>query len=128
MHSLQANYDFTVTVIHYPYLKTTSKIIPLNQYKFQILNQNKEARRQPGGEYTYEQQSKSIPPCFDSSKHDAHIEYYKKFTMSSDITKRKSEGEGTSMLKSTKRVQRSVECAKQLNTRNFSHVCWHCKH
>ena len=57
MHSLQANYDFTVTVIHYPYLKTTSKIIPLNQYKFQILNQNKEARRQPGGEYTYEQQS-----------------------------------------------------------------------
>ena len=89
MHSLQANYDFTVTGIHYPYLKTTSKIIPLNQYKFQILNQNKEARRQPGGEYTYEQQSKSIPPCFDSSKHDAHIEYYKKFTMSSDITKRR---------------------------------------
>ena len=62
MHSLQTNYNFTISVIHYPYLKTISKIIPLNQHKFQILNQNKEARRQLGGEYAYKQQSKSIPP------------------------------------------------------------------
>ena len=114
MHSLQTNYNFTISVIHYPYLKTISKIIPLNQHKFQILNQNKEARRQLGGEYAYEQQSKSIPPCFDSSKHDAHIECYKIFTMSSNKARRKSEGEGTSTLNKTKRVQRSVEIAKQL--------------
>ena len=113
MHSLQTNYNFTISVIHYPYLKTISKIIPLNQHKFQILNQNKEARRQLGGEYGYEQQSKSIPPCFDSSKHDAHIECYKIFMMSSNKARRKSEGEGTSTLNKTKRVQRSVECAKQ---------------
>ena len=34
MHSLQTNYNFTITVIHYDYLKTLSKIIPLNQHKF----------------------------------------------------------------------------------------------
>ena len=34
--------------------------------------------------------------------------------MSSNIAKRKSEGEGTSTLNNTKRVQRSVEGAKQL--------------
>ena len=82
MHSLQTNYNFTISVIHYPYLKTISKIIPLNQHKFQILNQSKEARRQLGEyeyentriwEYAHEQQSKSILPCFDSSKH-AYIE------------------------------------------------------
>ena len=55
MHSLQTNYDFTISVIHYPYLMTTSNIIPLNQHKFEILNQNNEARRQLGGEYAYEQ-------------------------------------------------------------------------
>ena len=33
--------------------------------------------------------------------------------MSSNIARRKSEGEGTSTLSKTKRVQRSVECAKQ---------------
>ena len=113
MHSLQTNYNFTISVFHCPNLKTTSKIIPLNQHKFQILNQNKEARRQLGGEYGYEQQSKSIPPCFDSSKHDAHIECYKQFTMSSKKARRKSEEEGTSTLNKTKRVQRSVECTKQ---------------
>ena len=46
MHSLQTNYNFTISVFHCPNLKTTSKIIPLNQRKFQILNQNKEARGQ----------------------------------------------------------------------------------
>ena len=45
LHSLKTNYDFTVSVTHYPHLKTTSKLIPLNQQKFQMLNQNKEARR-----------------------------------------------------------------------------------
>ena len=48
MHSLQTNYNFTISVIHYPYLKTISKIIPLNQHKLQILNQSKEARHQRG--------------------------------------------------------------------------------
>ena len=38
----------------------------------------------------------------------------KKLTMSSNITKRKFEGERTSMLSNTKRVQRSREVAKQL--------------
>ena len=114
MNSLHTNYNFTISVMHYPYLKTISKIIPLNQHKFQILNQNKEARRQLGGEYGYEQQSKSIPSCFDSSKHDAHIECYKQFTMSWNIAKRKSEKEGTSTLNNTKRVQRSLEGTKQL--------------
>ena len=86
MHSLQTNYNFTISVIHYPYLKTISKIIPLNQHKFQILNQSKETRRQLGEyeyentriwEYSHEQQSKFILQCFDSSKHDAYIECYK---------------------------------------------------
>ena len=64
-------------IIHYLHLKTTSKIIPLNQHKFQILNQNREARRKLGGENTHEQQSKSIPPSFDPSKHGAHTECHK---------------------------------------------------
>ena len=68
-------------VIHYPHLKTTSKIIPLNQHKFQILNQNKKARRQLGLENAHEQHGKSIPPSFDSSKHGAHTKCYKKFTI-----------------------------------------------
>ena len=50
---------------------------------------------------------KSIPPCFDSSKYDAHIVCYKKFTISSNIAKRKSEGEGKPTLNNTKRMQRS---------------------
>ena len=49
---------------------------------------------------------------FDSSKHDAHTECNKKFTMGSNIAKRKSEGEGTLMFNNTKRVQRSGEAAK----------------
>ena len=65
--SLPINSDFTISVIHYAYFKTTSKIIPLNHHKFQILNQDKEARGKLGGEYAYEQQSKSILPCFNSS-------------------------------------------------------------
>ena len=65
--------------------KSTSKIIPLNQHKFQILNESKEARRQLGEyeyentriwEYAHEQQSKFTLPCFDLSKHDAYIECY----------------------------------------------------
>ena len=100
--------------IHYQHLKTTSKIIPLNQHKFQILNQNREARRKLGGENTHEQQSKSIPPSFDSSKYGAHTECYKKFTMGLNIAKRKPEGEGTSMSNNAKRVRRSGESAKQL--------------
>ena len=55
-----------------------------------------------------------MPPCFDPSKHDGHIECYKQFTISSNIAKRKSEGEGISTLSNTRRVQRSVEGAKQL--------------
>ena len=39
--------------------------------------------------------------------------------MSSNIAKRKSEGEGTSTLNSTKRVQRSVECAKQFFRKEY---------
>ena len=103
MHYLQINHDFTISIIHNPYLKITSKILPL-----------KEARGKLGGQYAYEQQSKSIPLCFNSSKHDAHIERYKKFMMSSNIAKTKSEGEGTSTLNNTKRMQRSLEGAKQL--------------
>ena len=53
MQSLQTNYNFTISVIHYPYLKMISKIIPLNQQKLQILNQSKEARCQLR-EYEYE--------------------------------------------------------------------------
>ena len=41
-------------VIYHQYLKTTSKIIPLNQHKFQILNQNKEATQKLSGENTHE--------------------------------------------------------------------------
>ena len=110
--------------IHYQHLKTTSKIIPLNQHKFQILNQNREARRKLGGENTHEQQSKSIPPSFDSSKHGAHTECYKKFTMGLNIAKRKSEVERTSVSNNAKRVRRSGEGAKQL----FSKHCMICKH
>ena len=121
MRFLQTNYNFTISVIHSPYLKTVPKIIPLNQHKFQILSQSKEARHQLGEfeyenariwEYSNEQQSKFILPCFDSSKHDAYIECYKKVMMSSNIAKKKSEGEGTSMVNNTNRVQRSVEGAK----------------
>ena len=111
-------------IIHYLHLKTTLKIIPLNQHKFQILNQNREARRKLGGENTHEQQSKSIPPSFDSSKHGAHTECYKKFTMGLKIAKRKSEEEGTSLSTTTKRVRRSGEGAKQL----FPKHCMICKH
>ena len=111
-------------VIHYQHLKTTSKIIRLNQHKFQILNQNREARRKLGGENTHEQQSKSIPPSFDSSKHGAYAECYKKFTMCLNIAKRKSEGEGTSTSNNAKRVRRSGEGAKQL----FPKHCMICKH
>ena len=111
-------------IIHYEHLKTTSKIIPLNQHKFQILNQNREARRKLGGENTHEQQSKSIPPSFDSSKHGAHTECYKKFTMGLKIAKRKSEEEGTSLSNTAKRVRRSGEGAKQL----FPKHCMICKH
>ena len=42
------------------------------------------------------------------------IEYYKQFTMSSNIAKTKSEGIGTSTLNKFKRVQRSGEGVKQL--------------
>ena len=48
------------------------------------------------------------------SKHGAHTECYKKFTMSSNIVKRMSEGEGTSTLNNTKGVQRLGKGAKQL--------------
>ena len=96
MPSLQTNYKFTISVIHYPFLKTISKIIPLNQHKLQILNQSKEVRRQLGeyeyenariSEYAHEQQSKFIPR-FDSSKHDVNIECYKQFTMSAKTSGR----------------------------------------
>ena len=111
-------------VIHYQHLKTTSKIIPLNQHKFQILNQNREARRKLGGENTHEQQSKSIPPSFDSSKYGAHTECYKKFTMGLNIAKRKSEGKGTSMSNNARRVRRSGESAKRLFPKYYM-ICKH---
>ena len=111
-------------VIHYQHLKTTSKKIPLNQRKLQILNQNREDRRKLGGENPHEQQSKSIPPSFHSSTHGAHTECYKKFTMSLNIAKRKSEGEGTSTYNNAKRVRRSGEGAKQL----FPKQCMICKY
>ena len=121
MHSLQTNYNFTISVIHYPYLKTISKIIPLNQHKFQILNQSKEARHQLGEyeyentriwEYAHEQQSKFILPCFDSSKHDVYIECYKQFTMSLNIAKRKSGG------KEHQRWTTPRECKDQWKVQN----------
>ena len=122
---LQTNYDFTIChSIHYQHLRTTSKIIPLNQHKFQILNQNKEARHKVGREKAHEQKCKSIPPSFDSSKHGAHTEYYKKFTMGLNIAKRKSEGRGTSTSNNAKRVRRSGEGAKQL----FPRQCMICKY
>ena len=140
MCSLQANYDFKFSVIHQPYLKTTSKIIPHNQHKFRILNQNKEARCQLGGDYAYEQQSKSVPSCFDSSKYDAHIEYYKKFTVYDEF----KHGQEKAWKGRNINVQQHQESAKQLFPRecgisryngamkykynNFSHVCWSCKH
>ena len=108
----------------YQHLNTTSKTIPLNQHKFQILNQNREARRKLDGENTHEQQSKYMPPFFDSSKHGAHTECYKKFTMGLNIAKRKSEGEGTSISNNAKRVRRSGEGAKHL----FPKHCMICKH
>ena len=89
-------------VIHYPYLKTTKKSIPLNQHKFQILNQNKEVEF--GGENAHEHQSKSIPPSFSLSKYGAHAECYKKF-LASSIAKRNYEGEGTSTFDNTKSVK-----------------------
>ena len=67
-----------------------------------------------------------------------------RFTMSSNMAKRKPGREGTSMFNNTKRVQRSREGAEPLFPResgisryngamkykynNFSHVCWSCKH
>ena len=43
-------------VIHYQHLKTRSKIIPLNQHKFKILNQNRETRPKFVGESKHKQQ------------------------------------------------------------------------
>ena len=111
-------------IVHYLHFKTTSKIIPLNQDKFQTLNQNRDARRKLGGENTHEQQSKSIPPSFDPSKHGAHTECYKKITMGLNIAKGKSEWEGASTCNNSKRVRRSGEVAKQL----FPKHCMICKH
>ena len=90
--------------VYTPHLKTTSKKNPLNQHKLQILNQNKEARDQLARVNAHEQQDKSLPPSFDSSKYGVHTECYKKFTMGSNIAKRKSEGEGTSTSYNTRRV------------------------
>ena len=56
------------------------------------------------------------------SKHGAHTECYKKFTMSSNIVKRMSEGEGTSTLNNTTGVQRLGEGAKQLFPKECS-IC-----
>ena len=116
LNYLCTNYYRPITtlqcVIHYKHLKTTSKIIPLNQHKSQILNQNRRAGRKLGGENVRKQQSKSIPPSFDSSKHGAHTECYKKFTIGLNIAKRKSEGEGTSTSNNAKTMQRSGEGVK----------------
>ena len=72
MHALQTNYYFRISVIHYPRLQATLMITPLKQHKFQILNQNKEAKRE-----LVEQQSKSILPFyFDSNKYGVHTECY----------------------------------------------------
>ena len=61
---------------------------------------------------------------FDSSKDDAHTECNKKFTMGSNIAKKKSKGEGTSTCNNTTRVKRSGEGAKQL----FPKKCMICKY
>ena len=53
--------------------------------------------------------SKSIPPSFDSSKHDAHTKCYKKFTMGLNIAKGNSEGEGTSMSNNFQSLLRECE-------------------
>ena len=94
--------------IHYQHLKNTSNIIPLKQHKFQ----NREARRKLGGQNRHEQQRKSIPPSFDSSKHGAHTECYKKFTMGLNIAKRKSEGKEHQFLITLR------ECKDQGNLQN----------
>ena len=82
-------------------------MIPLSQQKIQILIQYKKARRQLGGEYVYEQQRKSIPPCFDSNKNDPHTECNKKSTMGSNIAKGMSEG------KEQQRLTTPRECRDQ---------------
>ena len=46
MHALQTNYYFRISVIHYPRLQTTLMLTPPKQHKFQILSQNKEAKRE----------------------------------------------------------------------------------
>ena len=72
MHALQTNYYFRISVIHYPRLQTTLMITPPKQHRFQILNQNKEAKRE-----LVEQQTKSILPLyFDSNKYGVHTECY----------------------------------------------------
>ena len=94
MHSLQTNYNFTITVIHYHYLKTLSKIIPLNQHKFTFeirvkkLDANLVYMNMKIREYenTHMNNRANLYKllqiyteqiCFDSSKHDAYIECYK---------------------------------------------------
>ena len=54
---------------------------------------------------------------FDSSKEDAHTECNKKFTMGSNIAKKKSKGEGTSTCNNTTRVKRSGEVQSKLNAK-----------
>ena len=130
-------YDVSIT-IHIR--RSHQKKSTLNQHRFQILNQSKEAGRQLGGENVYEEQSQSISPTFDFIKCDAHTECYKKFTVGSNIAKRKSEGKGTSTPNNTKKLRRSGEGAKQLSPKqcmickyrgaikiSFG-VCWPCKH
>ena len=92
--------------------------------------------------------SKSIPPSFDSSKHDAHTACYKKFTMGLNIAKGNFEGEGTSMSNNFQSLLRECEGQGKMqnnyfqntawfvniveqsksNPRSSSHVCLPCKH
>ena len=95
------------------------KLQILDQHKFHILNKNREARHKLGGESTHEQQRKSVPPSFDSGKHGALTECYKKCTMSLNIAKRNSEAEGTSKSNNDKRVWRPGEGAKQLFPKQY---------
>ena len=84
---LQTNYNFTINVIHYPYLKTISKIIPLNQHKFRILNQSKEARPQLG-EYEYENmRTWEWPHTFETPPIQPDYPWFSKCTLNLGLEK-----------------------------------------
>ena len=110
MHSLETNYDFINTLSLFEnHIKNNFTQLT---FKFQIKLKKLDTNLV---ESTHTNNRANLYyHVFDSSKHDVDIEYYKQFTMSSNIAKRKSEGIGISTLNKFKRVQRSGEGVKQL--------------